>query len=101
VIYFIQDSTTLAIKIGHAKSDIDGRRRQLQTGNPSPLVVVWCMAGDEGTEYRLHRQFAADRLSGEWFRPSPALLAWLMSEATLYGRHSAIADMEARYASTT
>lgn len=95
MIYFIQDTTTLAIKIGHAAADIEARRRQLQCGNPSPLVVIWCMDGSEETELRLHKAFAADRLSGEWFRPSPQLLAWLLCEAQMAGRHSAMADMEA------
>lgn len=34
-------------------------------------------AGDFETERTLHRVFADDRVVGEWFRPSPALLAYI------------------------
>lgn len=30
-----------------------------------------------GAELRLHARFQADRIDGEWYRPSPALLAFI------------------------
>jgi len=94
MIYFIQDTVNLAIKIGHAASDIDARRRQLQTGNPHPLVVIWHMDGTPDLETALHRRFAADRGLGEWFRPSTELILFLLDEAQMHGRHTAMGDYE-------
>jgi len=75
VIYFIQCSGTCAIKIGHVSLDeADSRRRELQCGNPSELVLLGTMPGDLGTERQLHERFAAARIRGEWFRPVPDLL---------------------------
>lgn len=78
VIYFIQDSATLYIKIGFTASEPEARKAALQTGNPSPLVLLAVMDGDKETESRLHRRFAAQRVAGEWFRPAPDLLLWII-----------------------
>ncbi len=89
MIYFTQDSDTLAIKIGYtAGEDADARRRALQTGNPSVLVLLGTMPGDVEEERRLHAYFAADRVAGEWFRPTPRLIRWI-SEAVTAGQNAA------------
>jgi hypothetical protein len=75
MLYFMQDSTTLHVKIGHTSGD-DAlvRRKALQTGNPSELVVLGTMPGEQSDETWLHRRFAHVRVAGEWFRPVPLLL---------------------------
>src|SRR5262245_48533331 len=77
VIYFIQDSATYAIKIGHTNDDPYVRLDALQTGNPSELVLLTSMPGECFHEARLHRNLAAARIRGEWFRPVPELLLLL------------------------
>lgn len=92
-VYFIQDARTHAIKIGFTDGDAADRAADLQTGNPGELVVLAVVAGGtRADEAELHRRFAADRVAGEWFRPSPALLAFVIrtakqsGEAVGYGR---------------
>jgi len=61
------------IKIGVAKN-IEKRRRNLQTGNPSELRLLgWIeTAGDFLLEGQLHQHFGATRVRGEWFAIQPA-----------------------------
>jgi len=54
------------IKIGWA-TDVEARRRQLQTSHHETLVVVRIIDGDLTTERWLHERFAEHRLRGEWF----------------------------------
>jgi hypothetical protein len=58
----------------------------LQTASPAPLVLLACMDGDRQAEARLHRRFASARVRGEWFRPVPALLRFLLAGAQQGGR---------------
>lgn len=55
------------VKIGWA-SHIAGRMRVLQTGHPGPLKLIRTIDGAPETESWLHRNFAALRMNGEWFR---------------------------------
>lgn len=77
MIYFIQDSRTLDIKIGYTSRSVMDRLATLQTGNAGKLEVIACMPGEQCDETSLHVKFAGDRIGGEWFRPSPALLRHL------------------------
>lgn len=80
MIYFMQDSGSLNVKIGFTASvGAEARRRQLQTGNPSRLVVLATMSGTEQDEGRLHKQFDAHCVGGEWFRPAPEILSLIAS----------------------
>lgn len=79
MIYFAQDSGTLQIKIG-CTANVDGRIAALQIGNPSKLVVHLVMEGGRETEAELHRDFAASRTTGEWFRPTPDLISFIVGE---------------------
>ncbi len=71
------------IKFGYAK-DPAKRLKQLQTGQPKrlELIVAWPVsapAGKELPDRRLHRRFAAYRISpdGEWFAGSAEVLAFI------------------------
>lgn len=74
IIYFIRIGTEGPIKIGKT-TDVKKRLGALQTGHPDQLSVVGTLMGDEATEIGWHNRFAAFRRRGEWFEPSPELLA--------------------------
>lgn len=79
MIYFAQDESTLHIKIGFTDADDATERvRQLQTGNPSPIILLCSTPGDRDFERLLHQKYAAARVAGEWFRPVPRLLELLL-----------------------
>ena len=72
-VYFARAATG-EIKIGYSATP-ESRIAGLQTGNPYPLDLLaveesWGLT----EESSLHGLFASDRLQGEWFKPSPALL---------------------------
>lgn len=93
MIYFVQDSETLAIKIGYA-ADPANRIAALQTGNPSALVLLMECPGDRSVEAMYHRRFAKARIVGEWFRPGPELLQYLLANAHAEGKFSAEPEWE-------
>lgn len=72
LVYFIQAEAGGPIKIGVAHRP-DERLRDLQVGAPSVLVIRKVFPGGVPTERQLHERFSAQRLSGEWFRPSDEL----------------------------
>lgn len=78
MIYFIQDESTLYIKIGYTAGDPAERLAALQVGCPGGLVLIHVIPGDQQEESRLHRLFSDSRARGEWFRPTPHLLCWLI-----------------------
>lgn len=76
MIYFVEADGAGAIKIGFvAGEDAADRVRDLQTGSPVPLRLLGTMPGTLQDENDLHRRFASARIHGEWFRPTPELLA--------------------------
>lgn len=75
-VYFIQSGGTGAIKIGKACSPAT-RLATLQVGSPSPLRLIGSIAGGIALERKLHARFSGDRLQGEWFTPSAALLSFI------------------------
>jgi len=78
MVYFIQCGNDGPIKIGKSIDPV--RRLQiLALSAPSKLRLLATIPGSRDEESRLHRQFAEDRLYGEWFHPSPALLALIAS----------------------
>ena len=82
MIYFLQDPVTCDIKIGFTDGDDAlGRVDSLQTGNSRPLVLLATRDGTKADEAALHKRFAAARGIGEWFRPVPALVEYLLTEA--------------------
>ena len=76
-VYFIRSTDTSHVKIGTTKHSPPARLRDLQTGNPSELVLLGAMAGGVGLEKQLHDRFDALRVRGEWFRGTPELLAFI------------------------
>lgn len=75
-VYFIQCGTHGPIKIGTAR-DIGSRMDTLQTASPYLLRLLTSIPGDHAVERDMHLRFAADRLHGEWFMPSAALVAFI------------------------
>lgn len=92
-VYFIQDSNTCHIKIGYTSGDPAERMAALQTGNPGKLVLLCHFEpADQAYENTLHRRFAADRVQGEWFRPSAALIQWLCERVSRCASEEAEVD---------
>lgn len=75
-VYFVQQGEDGPIKIGFA-NNLAGRLRGLQTANPYKLHLRLVLHGNRKTEQKFHERFNADRLKGEWFRPSHDLLAFI------------------------
>jgi hypothetical protein len=73
-VYFVRAGPDGPVKIGLAR-DVARRLKTLQTASPVPLLLLGVVPGDAKVERQLHRRFAGSRLRGEWFTPSPELLA--------------------------
>ncbi len=74
-VYFVQRGDGGSIKIGFTSSWQGGRIPALETASDVPLRVLAFVPGGRPLERDLHREFAADRLRREWFRPTERLLA--------------------------
>lgn len=70
VVYFIQNTDTLKVKIG-TSSNLDARLRALQSASGSKLQVLAAIRGGEPLEKAFHLRFASHRAQGEWFNWSP------------------------------
>jgi hypothetical protein len=69
-VYFMTDG--VRIKIGFTERPPRRRGGELKT------EVIWHMPGDEVTERREHRRWAASRIgTTEWFEATPSLILWL------------------------
>lgn len=68
------------VKIGYS-FDPESRRKQLQTGSARPLRIVLVVNGDTETESRLHKQFAKNRMTGEWFGLDQNLVSYINQHA--------------------
>lgn len=75
-VYFVQRGDGGPIKVG-TTTGLEGRLKSLRTAVPNLVVLRVIEGGDRALEKRLHRQFEADRIDGEWFAPTPALLAYI------------------------
>lgn len=74
MVYFIQDTSSGAIKIGVSRNPA-ARLSALQTAHHSELRLLGVMDGMEQEERMLHQQFRCIR--GEWFSPSQELLTFI------------------------
>jgi Meiotically up-regulated gene 113 len=79
-VYFIQVGGGGAIKIGFSHNAAE-RVRRIQGGSLDPVRCIGVMLGGRRREYELHRTFGAHRVSGEWFRPHPSLMAYIAENA--------------------
>ena len=71
VVYFVRIANE--VKIGYT-SNIHQRRNHFGIRNEDILAVL---PGGRDEERRHHELFAADRVHGEYFNPSPQLLAYI------------------------
>jgi hypothetical protein len=75
-VYFLQADGGGPVKIGRSANP-QARVEELQQGSPVQLRLLAVCRGGHRREAELHRQFAAQRLHGEWFRPGTELLAFV------------------------
>lgn len=97
VVYYLR-RTDGCIKIGYTVS-FPRRLSQLK-GEHGELQVLATHTGDRACESNKHREFAATRVDGEWFRPTPELWSWILTVRrhqppdTLYPVTLPVADLQ-------
>lgn len=74
VVYAVQSSTG-PVKFGIAEQ-LRERFAALCHGSPVPLKCLGWFKGGRDEERIIHSIFAADRLHGEWFQPTPPVLSF-------------------------
>ena len=85
MVYFIDGGD--CIKIGYTNSP-EARSIKMATDNPTELKLLHAEPGTFKTEKIYHRQFAAIRVRGEWFRKTPELLEFIEQKKRIAGeRH--------------
>jgi hypothetical protein len=67
------------VKIGTA-TNVQARFKELSTGIPGKARIYYVTPGNRALENELHQLFAADRVSGEWFNWSGAMLEWIAAD---------------------
>lgn len=72
-LYFMLNPALGIIKIG-ITGDINARRISIEHACGVPLTVLRLVEGGARYEKELHDAFGADRLCGEWFTPTDALV---------------------------
>lgn len=75
-VYFIQNPTTKLIKIGKSKT-VSKRLVALSRQYKISLKLLGVVSGGSVAESDLHIQFSADRIIGEWFKPTKELLEFI------------------------
>lgn len=95
MIYLIQNTVTGLCKVGYSKRP-KSRLSQLQTSCADTLALLEVIEGGIPEEQELHRLFAADRVRGEWFTFSAALLAVFEAGAVEMPEESKLDKREAR-----
>lgn len=78
MIGFVQNKDTQNIKIDLSK-DLKKRIKALQTACDGELVLLACVPGSYKKDTRLKHWFRSCRKRGEWFFPSPELIAFISS----------------------
>jgi hypothetical protein len=73
-VYFIRLGER--VKIG-VSVNVRRRLKSLQTSCPDRLELLHSAGGTWDDEVQLHKRFAADRLTGEWFRLSPEIAEYI------------------------
>lgn len=80
--YAIRSVAGGPIKLGRA-TNVESRLASIQIGHPERLELVVAVRERDVTESQMHQAFAAERIRGEWFSPSPRLLS-LLREVSAY-----------------
>jgi T5orf172 domain len=83
MLYFALAPNFGTIKIGCTSRPLRKRLEALNTCSLDRVRLLAWMDGGREDEAALHQQFAACRHRGEWFRPAPALVRFIASEAFL------------------
>ena len=97
-IYFIKEHDVLTkietsyVKIGLVKEDEEEKRSSTeralehQTGNPRKLSIFHVLKTPlvSSVENKLHRYYAKNRISGEWFEMTPELLKVAIGQAAMF-----------------
>lgn len=89
-LYAIQAGEGGPIKIGVTMRPAE-RLRTLQTANADRLIGRAAWRAMPGEEQALHERFADARLRGEWFRPVPELVEYLLAEGRTFDDWTAAA----------
>lgn len=74
-VYFIQEGSDGAIKIGWTKADPIARMNTLACGNSNKLNLLGWLIDHPDSEKAWHIKFKACRKHGEWFWPTTELVA--------------------------
>ncbi len=77
MVYALYDAERGLVKIGHTIRGIELRHAEHERDQGRVLQVLACLPGGREEEKALHRRFADDRITGEWFRVSKSLRSWL------------------------
>jgi hypothetical protein len=75
-IYFVQAEESRAIRIGLSWNPAR-RLASIQNGHHEKLTLLCAVVGDIKMERELHRRFAAQRMSGEWFECTHDLIEFI------------------------
>jgi hypothetical protein len=67
------------VKIGTC-ANVKSRLQGIQSGMPGRVRVHYVTPGGRALESELHNLFAADRVTGEWFRYSTAIREWIKAD---------------------
>jgi hypothetical protein len=84
-VYFVQATVGGGlIKIGKA-TNFASRLSAIRSQSPVPIRVLGVIEADRPDEMEatLHQRFAALRVRGEWFTPSPAMLGFINRSAVV------------------
>lgn len=76
-VYFLRVQPRGAIKIGFTEGCVYRRVEAIQATSPHVLKWIGAFRGEQADETAAHRQFRAIRIRGEWFKPTPELLAFV------------------------
>jgi hypothetical protein len=79
-VYFVTCREANAVKIGFSVEP-KARLPEIQWGCPLALTLEAVMPGDHQEEARLHRWFADERITGEWFHLTPLIELVIKSNA--------------------
>ena len=83
VVYFVQAADG-SVKIGTTRQLLL-RQRNLASYVPGGVKLLCTVPGDGTLEAHYHATFAEDLISGEWYRPTPAILE-TVDRLARYGR---------------